>query len=291
MRSDYLHYFAVIAESGSLSLAAKRLFISQQALSRILKNMEQELNCQLAVRGRKGVILTENGEYVLTMAKKVQNTIEELEQHFHTLPNSNVSGQLMIANTSYLGRFILPAPFIRFNKNYPNISIHHKKTDTISAIIQSVQDGSVDMGFFCYSPLAEYPDYHFPEDCEFHVWKKQHLRIFASKELPICRYSVVPDKEIGNYTLIFSGEEESLQENSIYKIAHHLNTALKPPLIVANELIQAELVRNGIGIAILPEDAYHGMDEVRELPMERDIEIRPVFCLTKRIKTRFSLLA
>ena len=61
MELKQLSYFVAVAEEGSITAAARRLYISQPPLSTQMKLLEQELGCQLFERGRSAIRLTEQG--------------------------------------------------------------------------------------------------------------------------------------------------------------------------------------------------------------------------------------
>ena len=66
-----LQYFVAIAESGSITAAAKKLFLSQPPLSMQMKRLEKELGCVLFLRGAREVQLTEAGKLLYTRAKSM----------------------------------------------------------------------------------------------------------------------------------------------------------------------------------------------------------------------------
>ena len=70
MTIEQLYYFVKIAESGSFTSASLKLFISQQALSISINNLEKELGVSLFQRSRKGVSLTVDGEYLYQQSKR-----------------------------------------------------------------------------------------------------------------------------------------------------------------------------------------------------------------------------
>ena len=70
MYDKHLDSFIVIAESGSFSSAADKLFISRTALIQQINLLEKELGFQLFNRHNKGVCLTPSGEYFYQEAKK-----------------------------------------------------------------------------------------------------------------------------------------------------------------------------------------------------------------------------
>ena len=64
MEFRQIQYFIKLSESTSISQAAKELFISQQALSKSIKNLESELNTRLFLRTNQGIKLSKSGVYL-----------------------------------------------------------------------------------------------------------------------------------------------------------------------------------------------------------------------------------
>ena len=58
---DYYKVFYYAASSGSITLAAQKLFLSQPTVSRCIQNLEHDLGCTLFIRSKKGILLTPEG--------------------------------------------------------------------------------------------------------------------------------------------------------------------------------------------------------------------------------------
>ena len=84
MELRVLKYFLVVATERNISNAAKILYVSQPALSKQLKNLEEELGVTLFKRGNRNITLTEDGVYFLAKAKEilalVDTTVANLTQ-------------------------------------------------------------------------------------------------------------------------------------------------------------------------------------------------------------------
>jgi len=74
----HLHQLIIIAEAGTLSKAAEILLISQPALTRSMKKLEDELHVQLFDRKKNRIILNDNGELAVKYAKKVLNEADNM---------------------------------------------------------------------------------------------------------------------------------------------------------------------------------------------------------------------
>ncbi|MBQ3120596.1 MAG: LysR family transcriptional regulator, partial [Peptococcaceae bacterium] len=77
MRFEDLNCLVAVADTGSITAAAKRVFISQQAVSANIKKLEDELQCTLLVREKDGVSLTSKGQETVVFARKMLEEKEE----------------------------------------------------------------------------------------------------------------------------------------------------------------------------------------------------------------------
>jgi len=79
MNWDKLKIFHAVAEAGSFTSATVVLNLSQSAISRQIQSLEEDLNVKLFERHARGLILTENGEYVYKTAREVISKLKEVE--------------------------------------------------------------------------------------------------------------------------------------------------------------------------------------------------------------------
>ena len=96
MRIDYLMYFLNVAQSKSINISAKELYISQQSLSWAIKTLEQEVGAPLFDRHYYGVELTEVGKIVAEHAGRI------LKEHYAL--RKNVLPYLEPVSTSFSGQ-------------------------------------------------------------------------------------------------------------------------------------------------------------------------------------------
>ena len=114
--------FYEVAKSGSITKASENSFISQSALSKSIKKLENELDVQLFYRDTNGVTLTDKGKELLYFVEKSYNSLIIGERNM--LETENLErGKLSIGMPSNIGSFFMFDKIIDFHKKYPNIEI------------------------------------------------------------------------------------------------------------------------------------------------------------------------
>lgn len=122
--------FLSVAENKSISKAAKQLYISQPAVSIMIKKLEENLNTTLFIRKSKGVELTEKGRLLYTYAKKAFTILTDVE---NTLKFPQDEGYLRIASSNVLCKHFLMPYLKSFTNQYPNTNVSITCTSSIEA--------------------------------------------------------------------------------------------------------------------------------------------------------------
>ena len=113
--------YQTICSKGSLSKAAKALFITPQGLSRVLKNLEAELECTLVNRVASGLELTESGICLLEYARKTTEAYDNMKEKIESIKES-VHGSVELLMAYDVIRLLDPDCFAEFRRMYPKIT-------------------------------------------------------------------------------------------------------------------------------------------------------------------------
>ena len=127
-----LEYVLLIAQEKNISKAARKLYITQPALSRALHHIEDELGTELFVRSNRQYIPKYTGELYLEMARSVlaaQQGFQDKLKHYKSAKN----GTLSLGITPGRGRFLLPRVLPAFKKIFPeyNLKLWEEDVDTL----------------------------------------------------------------------------------------------------------------------------------------------------------------
>ena len=161
-----LYYvFHTVAKKGSISHAAKELYISQPAISKSIQKLEDNLNTTLFKRSSRGVTLTADGEILFQHTRDAFETLEEGEE---ILARHHALGvdQLRIGVSTTLCKYILLPHLQRFIKAYPHVKISISCQSTYHTLTL-LEENKIDIGLvgepaiqkgFYFQPLQKIQD-------------------------------------------------------------------------------------------------------------------------------------
>lgn len=122
MDTNHLRYFLAILENGSMSATAKKLGISQPALSASLQSLERLLGTTLMIRDRSGLILTRTGEELQRCAQEVMSKLDDMTMRIKLLEKGS-EGSFVVGCHESLGAYFMPEFLASFLKEEPRIEV------------------------------------------------------------------------------------------------------------------------------------------------------------------------
>ncbi|WP_423214736.1 LysR family transcriptional regulator [Streptococcus equinus] len=140
-----LKIFTIVAKHKSITKAAKELFVSQPAVSKAIKNLEDELQVKLFQRDkRNGLYLTNVGEKILLLARQMEEFENKIFQTAYS-ENNLLSGQIKIASIPIITTMILVPIFKIFKEKYPFVNIELME-GTTAEVREAILEHRVDFG-------------------------------------------------------------------------------------------------------------------------------------------------
>ncbi|HEY97382.1 MAG TPA: LysR family transcriptional regulator [Dehalococcoidia bacterium] len=243
MNLEHLKTFQEVVRLGSFSEVAKKLAITQPAVSFQIQRLEQELGTRLIDRSRREITLTAAGKRLLHFAKFIEGERGQLQHDLEQL-REEVSGELLIAASTIPGEFLLPGMLAKFKKMHPAVRVQVDISDSL-AVIDGVEQNRYELGFCGISPEGhELTSLKVAED-------RIVLTVFP--EHPFARRDQISAGELEGESLIFrentSGTQRHLES---YLSREGLNLKkFKPILILGTSQAVVAAVEGGAGIAFV----------------------------------------
>lgn len=236
---EYYKIFYEVAKEQNITKASENLNISQPAISKTIKLLEEKLGGTLFVRTKKGVILTEEGKEFYSYIIKAMEYINSAENKFSDLINLETGVIKIGINSTLTKEFLLPYLEI-FNKSYPKIDIQITNGIT-SHLINELKNGLIDIVFLNLN------DKDYGNDINIIKCKKIHDVFIASKKYSELNDKVISLNELKNYPLIFQAKGSNTR-NFLDNFLKEKNITLKPNIELASYSLVTEFCKAGFGI-------------------------------------------
>src|SRR5688572_19616209 len=158
MRLNQIRDLIAVSEAGSLRAAARRIGVSQPAMSKSLAELEREFQAQLLTRTSRGVALTAAGRAFVARARVVQGELRKVEEDLAAL-RGGTEGTVAFGVGPALGLPLIPGAMARFRAERPKARVRIRE-GMRNALLPLVRDETLDFGV---SELAEAtePGIHF----------------------------------------------------------------------------------------------------------------------------------
>ena len=273
-----IEYILAVAEEGSISKAAERLYVGQPAISKMIASVEEALGIQLFIRDRTGMIPTEAGSLYLLYARRVAEVEKEMKQRFANMQKQekvriNIA---MTLNASSLLTDEINAELHKKISGY-DLQIDNVLTKDIISVLRTgkyqyavcperilLSEGDLESRPLFYSSWL----FITPRD-----YKLDGLSNTISGERTI-------DVElIRNQPLILQEESTNIRKEINELLSLSQNSEFNKRMQVANSLLAIENVQDGLGCAIVADTFRVYLDEKKVNIYRLAADTRVLTCL------------
>lgn len=147
-----LKYLAAIEAEGSITAAARKLYVAQPALSQCVHKVEKEYGIQLFVRTINGVQPTDMGTCFLEKAHRILREHEEMKRQLSDIKDGS-RGHIRIGIPRTQSEYVLPYVLPEFKRRFPNIEIEMMEASS-EELEKLIVEGKVDVGIL-HPPIVD----------------------------------------------------------------------------------------------------------------------------------------
>lgn len=191
-----LQAFLAVAETGSFSRAAERIFLTQPAVSKRIAALEVQLGTRLFDRIGKRAHLTPAGTVLYERARNLLRDLDDVKRSITDL-SGTIAGELRLATSHHIGLHRLPEPLRRFHTSYPQVRLDLRFMDSEQAC-HEVARGEIELAIVTLPPTLESP---LRADM---VWDDP-LDLVVAHHHPLAQAHDVQIRELANYPAILPG--------------------------------------------------------------------------------------
>jgi len=241
----HLRYFIAVAEEENVSRAALKLHVSQPALSRQIRDLEDELGFQLLERSAKSVRLTEAGRAFLTGARAVLQRAEEAVKAARAVATSG--GELNVGYAPSLTARILPQTLRAFQAALPNVRVRLHDLST-EEMLAGLREAKLQIAF------AARPTRPMLRGFLFEELARGAICLAVAPKHPLARQGTVTLAEVAREPIIAYSRRD-------YPEAHEHLTTMFAPIKIKLRIVEEHdsvssliaAVESGAGVAVVSQ--------------------------------------
>ncbi|MEN6411595.1 MAG: LysR family transcriptional regulator [Veillonellales bacterium] len=261
---DILHltYFIEVARHGSFTKAAQALHVSQPSISKMIKNLEDELGVPLFYRTSKQVRLTDAGMAIFSRAQQTIDSLRSLTADLADIIQVR-KGHIKIGIPPMVETFF-PKAIGAFKKQYPEIELELYEAGS-KKVESAVADGTLDTGVVML-PIKR------QEELNLLSFIKDPVMVIVHSDNPLAEKNAVSIKELQAEPLILFREDFALHDHILDKFAE---SGFKPKIVCESSQwdFMVNIVEAKLGIAFLPRIVCSklGSHSIKSLELQETI--------------------
>jgi len=238
MTLRHLKIFITVCDAGSMTAAAKKLYITQPSVSQAIAELEAHYHTRLFERLGRQLYITEAGKKLLSYARHILSLMEQAERELNDLSSS---GTLRLGASMTIGTYLLSDMIKSFLSIYPEVQIL-TTVDNTKVIEEMILSDQLDLA------LVEGPTHS--ADIVEETFRKDELVLICSPEHPWAAKKQIEMRELNDCSFIVREEGSGTRE--IFEIAM---ASKKIKWKISGIYNNTESIKNavaaGIGIAVL----------------------------------------
>jgi DNA-binding transcriptional LysR family regulator len=275
-----LRHFVAVAEAGSMSGAAVRLRMAQPALTQSISRLEKEMRIRLFVRSKRGVELTEVGNFLLEEARDLLSRADAIARSAERHEEGS-TGSITVGFVSAALYQILPGALARLKRAAPEVRVRLREMRTNDQI-EALRVGEIDIGL-CQSPVR-------PESWLRHLTVAEYelLAVIPGRRSKACRDTITMKQLAGNGLVLFPEGEGPPSRVEILDAFRKAGCEARIVQEASPTLAVLACVSAGIGASLLPECVgFIGVEGVRMCNIQKPHALPSIgLALIRRIDPR-----
>lgn len=246
MELDQLRYFLRVAERGNFTRAAEDLMISQPALSRSIRKLEDELGQPVLERKTRSVTLTDAGVLLQARAQQVLSILEDTKAE---ITDDGVSGRIRVGAIPTIAPYFLPGVLGSFSKKFPKATLLVQE-NTTELLLKNCAQGDIDLAILALPIPTKY--------LEVEELFQEELLLVLPADHPLAEKPKVRLRDIDQLPFVLLDEAHCLTDNIV---SFCQQRSFQP--VVVERTSQLAMVQELVSLS-------HGVSMIPELARKRD---------------------
>lgn len=272
MKLEHLRYIKEVADAGSMCAAAEKLFVTQQNISKVIRQVESAFNIQIFLRSRKGIVLTEDGQKFYEWINKQLYLYQETIGQIKTIQRERMTGELSIITMSGGMIMVVPNLIGDYYDKFPNVELKFTEA-TLMEAISAVEKGEADFGIVLQLNILHESQNKFSNDIDVvPLLDGQYCYWVSTTSVYAERGYITLEEVIQEPLLVYKNTDFQLLNQ--YFEAHRMGGDFQIRAESSNLHVFEPLIANGQGI--LPDIAFSDYQSMYSDSIGRNREVTAV---------------
>lgn len=235
-------------EEKNITYTAKRLFMTQPALSERIKRLEKEFNCNLIIRQPRGIAFTSEGEQLYNYMQEADKAYQAIKKQL-SATGTEIRGTLRLGCSNIFAKYHIPNILSAFSLAYPYIDIN-MYSGLSYRLYRRFLEGELDVTIVRGA----------------HDWSEHHLELLSE---PLCLFnkSELSFENLPQHSYIHYQTDPNLQQTLDDWWYSHYQTPPKTSIEVDDIDTCIKLVRQGLGFTLLTESCAQDVPGIYTAPL------------------------
>lgn len=234
--------FVAVADEENITRASEKLNISQPAITKQIKNLENQLSIKLFERKSKGVALTNEGKKIY---EKLKNPIEELNKIDAQIGKEKI---INIGTHNHMGGLIFGQAINQYTLKYPNVNLN-LVCEEMDELLRKLKNKEIDIVF-----AKKYDNEEAPKGLKFIKLGNMHETFIMNKQSEIAGQTLTFDNLKGK--MIYIPREYEQTTKRIKELTQSSDIDLK----LSNYRSIVRLVNDGMVIGVVTAEYLYGWE-------------------------------
>ncbi|AFJ48690.1 LysR family transcriptional regulator [Shimwellia blattae] len=259
-----LRYFVEVVRQQSFTRAAEKMFVTQPTISKMLRNLEDELNCTLLIRDGRRLLLTDTGRVVYERGLTILAEFVQLEAELGDINHLN-KGLLRLGIPPMVGT-MMAGPISIYRKRYPGVALKISESGGLAGQ-QAVLNGELDLA------MTALPVEDDNQLLGSKLLFSYPLCVLVPRAAPWQGMTAVEPEYLADQPLLIYNEDFALSRQLMQLFT---DRGITPHIAMRSGQwdFLAAMVQAGIGVAIMPEPVCQKLDQasLMWLPLNSDLQ-------------------
>lgn len=255
-----------VSEEGTITDAARKLNLSQSALSHQLRNLEEELKISVFNRINKKLVLTDAGRIILKSSTAILNEINCTKRKIDKLVDGQ-TGTIRLSTECYTSYQWFPPIIKAFKKQYPDVEVEIEAIGK-DAVVSTLLNGELDVALVYHN--------HKDPNINYVNLFDDELVVVLNADNPLSKKEVIMPSDFKERTLVTTAKD--FEASATYQMVFK-RYGISPANLIYVQLTGAamEMVRADLGITVMPRwivNNYLENGELKQRPLTRNRLVR-----------------